>query len=164
MMMNGAYVVQEVQRRAPELAGKWGTFLPPARVEGGEVVTKGHSNTFHVMEASPHKQEAIRFLNFFLTRGPSDGLSYADHFALIQQTINWTRPFLDYAYVHYDSLMTPFLDATLLIHPPLKSPQWQPFAELHARAAVQDMVQGRAGVEETHRRLHDVLASMHNGQ
>jgi len=113
------------------------------------------------MASSDHIPEAARFLNFFLTRGPTDSLSYADHWAVTQQTINWTKPFVAYARAHYDSLMIPFLDAALSIHPPIMSPHWQQFAELHARASIQDMLQGRRGVRETHEQLQEILSTMH---
>jgi len=161
IMINGAWTVDLLKKRAPELEGKWGTFLPPASSPGQRIVVKGHPNTFHVMEASRHKEEAIQFLNFFFTKGPTEAFTYADEFARIQKTISWTDLYVAYAKAHYDSLMIPFIEAVELIYPPVMSPKWQPFADLYGRSAVQDMIQGRAPVEETMRLLHQQLGELH---
>ena len=161
IIISGAYAVDELKKRAPELDGKWGTFLPPAASSGGRIVAKGHPNTFHVMAASRHKEAAIQFLNFFFTRGATEGLTYADEFARLQKTINWTASYVAYAKAHYDSLMIPFVEAVDVIFPPLMSPKWQPFADLYGRAAVQDMILGRAPVKETMHTLHQQLRELH---
>jgi multiple sugar transport system substrate-binding protein len=161
MMWNGSWVVGVIEERAPELDGQWAAFLPPA-APGQESVARGFPTTFHVMQASPNKAEATAFLNFFYTQGPEDdGVTYADRLALAANVTNWTDDFLEYAREHYPEVLQPFVQAVEISQPLPMSPAWQQFAELYGRAAIQDMLQGRRGVEETLQTLHERLDSLH---
>ena len=160
MMWNGSWVVGVIQDRAPELDGQWAAFLPPA-AEGREPVARGFPTTFHVMQAGRNQEEATQFLNFFYTAGRGNGLTYADELALAANVINWTDDYLAFAQETYAEELQPFVEAVEISVPLPMSPAWQQFAELYARSAVQDMLQGRRPVEETLQQLHDRLNALH---
>lgn len=152
MIQNGAWVVGTIQGRAPELAGKWGTFIAPSGPAGRWHL--GWPNSWHVLKASRNQDLALKFLNFLYTKGRKPNLTYADEYALIPTSLNWTSSFIAYARNTYDPLLRPFIDNLEWSRPWPLAPAWEQFAELYAKPYVQDMVQGRVTVK-------DALATLH---
>lgn len=160
IMYNGAWVVGSVKAKAPEIDGKWSTGLTPSVAPGKPTATMGHPNTFNVLKASKNKEAAIKFLNWLYVTEYKDGKTYADEYAYVPAALNFTKDYLEWAKRNYEPLLQPFLDAVDYAKPLAMDPKWQQFAELYGRAAVQDMLQGKIGVEETMQFLHDQLTKL----
>jgi len=159
MMYNGAWVVDAVHDKGPELEGKWGTAPLYAGPAGR--INRGHPNTFHILEASNVKQEAWEFLEFLYTEGRDDELSYVDEISVLSGALNWTDEFLEYAYENFDDLLMPFVTSYESARSPTMAPQWQNLADMYGVIAVQEMLMGDAEVEETLKTLNEQAEKMH---
>lgn len=157
IMYNGAWVVGSINSKAPQLKGKWSTGLPPAVAPGKNTATMGFPNTFNILKASKNKEAALKFLNFFYMTPYKDGKTYADEYAYVPSAVNFTKTYVEWARRNYDPLLQPFLDALDFSLPLVMAPKWQQFVELYGRAAVQEMLQGKADVQKTLLQLHDQL-------
>ncbi|MCL2865942.1 MAG: sugar ABC transporter substrate-binding protein [Lachnospiraceae bacterium] len=159
MMHNGGWVVGVVQERGPELEGQWGTAWLPAGPAG--YAFRGHPNTFHILEASNHQDEAWAFLEFFYN-APSQipGLTFMDAFCAAPGGMMYTHDFLEWAIENYDPLLTPFLEAAEYAVIPPMDPQWMNLSNMYVQSTVQEMLMGTVSVEDGLARLHAALLDM----
>ncbi|MDR0656638.1 MAG: sugar ABC transporter substrate-binding protein [Treponema sp.] len=161
MMHNGAWVVASVKQKGPELEGKWGTtvlFAGP-----GGPAYRGRPNTFHIMEASHHKDEAWNFLQY-LYNTPStkdEGLTIMGSFCKAAGGMLFTHDFVDYARKNYEPIMQPFLDALEHCKSEPLDPQWQTLNNLFVQAYVQQMDMGQISPKDGLYFLHTQLEKLH---
>lgn len=161
MMHNGAWVVSAVKKKGPELEGKWGTVILFGG-PGGKVY-RGYPNTFHLLEASTHKDEAWAFLEY-LYKTPSkrdEGLSIAGSFCKAAGGMLFTRDYVAYARKNYEPLLQPFLDALDYCRPEPLDPQWQTLNNLFVPSTIQQMVMGQLSPKDGLTLLHTQLEKMH---
>lgn len=161
MMHNGAWVVGSVKEKGPDLDGKWDTALLFSGPAGPAY--RGHPNTFHLMEASEHKDEAWKFLEYFYNT-PSDveGLTLAGKFCEASGGMLYTKDFLAYAGKNYDPMLKPFLDASDHCFIPPMDPQWMTLNNMYTQSTVQQMLMGQVSPEEGLQSLHEALEKMHS--
>lgn len=160
MMHNGAWVTSSVAEKAPELDGKWDTallFAGPA-----QKAYRGYPNTFNILQASQHKDEVWKFLDYFYTT-PSDveGLTIAGKFCDAAGGMLYTTDFLAYAREHYNDKLQPFLDAVDDCKIPPLDPQWMSMASMFGNSTVQQMLMGSVTVEEGMATLDEKLKELH---
>lgn len=160
MMHNGAWVTASVAEKGPDLEGKWGTalmFAGPA-----QIAYRGHPNTFNILQASQHKDEAWKFLEYFYNT-PSDieGLTIAGAFCAAAGGMLYTYDFLEWAKANYDPMLQPFLEAVdgTKIQP--MDPSWQSLCSMYGQSTVQQMIMGSVTVEEGIGTLDAKLKEMH---
>lgn len=160
MMHNGAWVTGSVDEKGPELEGKWGTAV---LFDGPEQTAyRGYPNTFNILEASQHKEETWRFLDYFYNT-PSDveGLTIAGAFCNAAGGMLYTDDFVEYAGTNYDDKLQPFLkEVDKCMIPPL-DPQWQSLTSMYANSTVQQMIMGSISVEEGMNTLDAKLKELH---
>ena len=146
MMHNGAWVTDSVAEKGPDLAGKWATAV---LFSGPETAYRGHPNTFNILEASEHKEEAWKFLDYFYNT-PSDveGLTIAGAFCNAAGGMLFTEDFLEYARNNYNDKLQPFLDAVDGSKIPPLDPSWQSLTSMYGTSMVQEMLMGSVTVEE----------------
>lgn len=160
MMHNGAWVTGSVAEKGPELDGKWGTAVLFAGPD--QVAYRGYPNTFNILEASQHKDEAWKFLDYFYNT-PSDieGLTIAGAFCNAAGGMLYTNGFVDYAKANYDDKLQPFLDAVDGCKIPPMDPQWQSMSSMYGISTVQQMLMGSVSVEEGMNTLDSKLKELH---
>ena len=160
MMQNGAWVTGSVEEKGPELEGKWGTAV---LFDGPEQTAyRGYPNTFNILEASEHKEETWRFLDYFYNT-PSDveGLTIAGAFCNAAGGMLYTDDFVEYAGANYNDKLQPFLEEVNdCLIPPL-DPQWQSLTSMYANSTVQQMIMGSVSVEEGMNTLDTKLKELH---
>lgn len=160
MMQNGAWVTGSVEEKGPELEGKWGTAV---LFDGPEQTAyRGYPNTFNILEASEHKEETWRFLDYFYNT-PSDveGLTIAGAFCNAAGGMLYTDDFVEYAGTNYNDKLQPFLEEVNdCLIPPL-DPQWQSLTSMYANSTVQQMIMGSVSVEEGMNTLDTKLKELH---
>ncbi|WP_148410116.1 ABC transporter substrate-binding protein [Murimonas intestini] len=160
MMQNGAWVTGSVEEKGPELEGKWGTAV---LFDGPEQTAyRGYPNTFNILEASEHKEETWRFLDYFYNT-PSDveGLTIAGAFCNAAGGMLYTDDFVEYAGANYNDKLQPFLEEVNdCLIPPL-DPQWQSLTSMYANSTVQQMIMGSVSVEEGMNTMDTKLKELH---
>ena len=160
MMQNGAWVTGSVEEKGPELEGKWGTAV---LFDGQEQTAyRGYPNTFNILEASEHKEETWRFLDYFYNT-PSDveGLTIAGAFCNAAGGMLYTDDFVEYAGANYNDKLQPFLEEVNdCLIPPL-DPQWQSLTSMYANSTVQQMIMGSVSVEEGMNTMDTKLKELH---
>lgn len=160
MMHNGAWVTGSVDEKGPELEGKWGTAV---LFDGPEQTAyRGYPNTFNILEASQHKEETWRFLDYFYNT-PSDveGLTIAGAFCNAAGGMLYTDDFVEYASTNYNDKLQPFLEEVDKCMIPPLDPQWQSLTSMYANSTVQQMIMGSISVEEGMNTLDNKLKELH---
>lgn len=160
MMQNGAWVTGSVEEKGPELEGKWGTAV---LFDGPEQTAyRGYPNTFNILEASEHKEETWRFLDYFYnTQSDVEGLTIAGAFCNAAGGMLYTDDFVEYAGTNYNDKLQPFLEEVNdCLIPPL-DPQWQSLTSMYANSTVQQMIMGSVSVEEGMNTLDTKLKELH---
>ncbi len=162
IMYNGAWVVSSVHDKGPEIEGKWATSPLYAGPAGR--VNRGYPNTFNILKASKVKQEAWSFLEFLYRVGPDEQLSYIERIAEVAGSFIWTNHYMEYARETYESLLQPFIESTATSRIPPMTPQWQTLCDMFGDPAVQNMLLGQQGVEETLKDLEEKFYILHAEQ
>lgn len=159
MMHNGAWVVDSVKKKGPNIEGKWGT----AELFGGPggKAYRGFPNTFNILKASNKKEQAWKYLNFLYTKVQKDDLTYAENICKAGGSLLWTDKFIEYANKTYDPLLKPFNDGTRDAKIPPMDPKWQTLADMFVNTAVQQMLMGEVKVEDALKDLDTKLNQLH---
>jgi multiple sugar transport system substrate-binding protein len=161
MMHNGAWVVGSVKEKGPDLDGKWGTVVLFSGPAGPAY--RGYPNTFHIMEASKHKDEAWAFLQYFYNtpskRDP--GLTLAGSYCNASGGMLYTTDFVQYARGTYEPLLQPFLDAVDGCKVPPMDPQWMTLNNMYTQSKIQQLLMGQVTVQDALKDLHDNLERLH---
>ncbi|MDR2553761.1 MAG: sugar ABC transporter substrate-binding protein [Treponema sp.] len=164
MMHNGAWVVGSVKQKGPELDGKWGTAVLFSGPAGPAY--RGHPNTFHIMKASQHKDEAWKFLEFFYNtpskRDP--GLTLAGSYCNASGGMLYTTDFINYARGTYEPLLQPFLDASDACVIPPMDPQWMTLNNMFTQSKIQQLLMGQVSVRDALKDLHENLEKLHQAK
>lgn len=161
MMHNGAWVVNSVKEKGPDLDGKWGTAVLFSGPAGPAY--RGYPNTFNIMEASQHKDEAWKFLDF-LYNTPStrdEGLTVAGSFCNASGGMLYTTDYVEYARKTYPPLLLPFLDEVDGCKVPPIDPQWQTLSNMFVQSKVQEMIMGKVSVKDGLADLDKNLKNLH---
>ena len=160
MMQNGAWVTGSVAEKGPDLDGKWGTAV---MFDGPDnAVYRGYPNTFNILEASEHKEEAWKFLDYFYNT-PSDieGLTIAGAFCNAAGGMLYSEDFIQYAKENYDEKLQPFLDEVDYCMIPPLDPSWQSLTSMYGNSTVQQMLMGSVSVDEGIHMLDEKLKEFH---
>ena len=160
MMHNGAWVTSSVAEKGPDLEGKWDTAV---LFDGPEQTAyRGYPNTFNILEASQHKEEAWKFLDYFYNT-PSDveGLTIAGAFCNAAGGMLYTNDLVEYGRANYDDKLQPFLDAIDNLKIPPLDPSWQSLTSMYGNSTVQQMIMGSVSVEEGLNTLDAELKELH---
>lgn len=161
MMHNGAWVVNSVKEKGPELDGKWGTAVLFDGPAGSAY--RGHPNTFHIMKASKYQDEAWEFLEFFYNTPckSNPDLTYAGAFCNASGGMLYTRDFVEYARKHYEPLLLPFLDVVDGCKIPPMDPDWQTLTSMFGQSKIQQMLMGDVSVKDGLTDLDENLKLLH---
>lgn len=166
MMQNGAWVVNSVREKAPELADKFGVAV----LFSGDVqkAYRGYPNTFNILEASQHKDEAWKFLDYLyhtpyseINSEDTSGLTIAGAYCNASGGMLYTTDFVEYAKDAYEPLLQPFLDEVNDCKIPPLDPEWQTLTSMYSNLMVQQMIMGEVGVKDGLAELDSQLKLLH---
>lgn len=160
MMHNGAWVTSSIAEKGPDLEGKWATAV---LFDGPEQTAyRGYPNTFNILEASEHKDETWKFLDYFYnTPSDVDGLTIAGAFCNAAGGMLYTNDFIEYARANYSEQLQPFLDEVDNLKIPPLDPSWQSLTSMYGNSTVQQMIMGSVSVEEGLNTLDSQLKELH---
>ncbi|MGQ9779112.1 MAG: ABC transporter substrate-binding protein [Bacillota bacterium] len=161
MMYNGMWVVNVIRNSNKELEGKWATAINPAGPTGIKAAL-GYPNTLHITAQSKNKKLAMKFIELFYTNY-NNAPSYADKYAQIVGSLNWTKKFVSTAYPN-DPLFKPFIDSMEFSHYPPFAPKWQDFLTRTFNPGIQALILGRADVEETLKKFDQEFNELHGSK
>jgi ABC-type glycerol-3-phosphate transport system substrate-binding protein len=161
MMHNGAWVVDSVKQKGPNLNDKWGTALLFSG-PGGPAY-RGYPNTFNILKASEKQDETWKFLEYFYTTPSSSNpdITIAGDFCGAAGSMLYTKSYLDYAHKHYEPLLQPFIDAVDGCKVPPLDPQWQTFSNMFVQPKIQQMILGEVNVKDGLADLDANLKKLH---
>ncbi len=158
MMYNGMWVVNIIRDGNPELDGKWATAVNPAGLTGVRAAL-GYPNHLHITTQSKNKELAGKFIDLYYG---GESPTYADKYAILAGSLNWTKPFMDLPYAK-DELLAPFAESMQYSHFPPLAPKYEDFRALYFNPGIQSLILGQISVEDFVKEMDDKFNSLHQG-
>ena len=136
----------------PEMEGKWATANSWAGPGGAAALS--YPNTVHITNASEHKEEAGKFLEFFYNEG------YYDQYTITSGVFSFTKTFADSEYAQ-DPMLAPFIQDSAVGRNRPATSKYEEFRQMYFCPGVQAMVAGEITPAEFCAQMEEAFNGLH---